>query len=109
MKQLTLADAAWDPHTKARTTDPQTSKDAASSAGGVASEHRRTIMALVRSNPGRDWTADELAERCELDRHQIGRRLNELERGLLLERSGATRPTPNGRAAACYRLRRSGQ
>ncbi len=96
MNQPTL----WDARTKARTTDPATSHAAARAARETAADHQRTILAVMRC--GADWTADEIAAQCNLDRHQIGRRLGELERAGLVRKSGATRPTATGRQANCY-------
>lgn len=90
---------------RARRTDPETSKDAARRAGGLAAEHQRIILAVMQgTRPALDWTADEIAQWCDLDRHQIGRRLGEmLVRGLIRKTSN-TRPTPTGRAAQCYEV-----
>jgi predicted transcriptional regulator len=85
---------------RARTTDPQTSKDAARAVGGMADEHFRIIFAVIAT--GGDWTADEIATRCPLDRHQIGRRLGEMEREGMVRVTANQRPTPKGRMARCY-------
>lgn len=85
---------------RARTTDPQTSKDAARAVGGMADEHFSTIFAVMET--GGDWTADEVASRCPLDRHQIGRRLGEMERDGMVRVTANQRPTPKGRMARCY-------
>jgi predicted ArsR family transcriptional regulator len=92
----------WDARTKARTTDPATSHAAARAAAGTAADHHRTILDVMRC--GTDWTADEIALHCHLDRHQIGRRLGELERAGKVRKSGATRPTATGRQANCYEV-----
>lgn len=97
MNQLTFGDVP-----RARTTDPETSHAAAASSRGLAGEHRRKILAVMAK--GGDWTADEIAERCDLNRHQIGRRLGELERSGAVQKSINTRPTPSGRQAQCYEV-----
>lgn len=103
LHQLTLDEIA-----RARRTDPATSKDAARQAGGLAAEHQRIILGVMqmRAHTGeaRDWTADQIAEWCDLDRHQVGRRLGELERNGLVRVTGNQRPTPRGRLARCYEV-----
>lgn len=97
MRQLSFDDMP-----RARASDPVTSKAAARQATGLAGEHQRIILDVMRC--GNDWTADEVAIHCDLDRHQIGWRLGELERAGKVRRSGQTRPTPNGRQAQCYEV-----
>jgi predicted ArsR family transcriptional regulator len=92
----------WGAHAKARASDPSTSHAAAAAARGVAADHHRTILEVMRC--GADWTADEIAVHCNLDRHQIGRRLGELERAGLVRKSGAQRATATGRMANCYSI-----
>lgn len=88
------------PHTLARTENPTTSHAAAAAARDLRADHHRTILDVMRC--GADWTADNVAIHCNLDRHQIGRRLGELERHGLVRKSGAQRPTATGRMANCY-------
>ena len=101
-RQVNQAALPFDAHTKARTTDPATSHAAAAAARGLAADHQRTILEVMRC--GDDWTADEIAVHCGLDRHQIGRRLGELERAKLVRKTGNTRRTARGRAAGCYAI-----
>jgi len=102
------AELPFDARTLARSTDPQTSKDAASASRELRALQHRTIMAVMEIRPAfcvpRDFTADEIAALCDLDRHQVGRRLGELEREGLVRRTGNKRPTPSGRMAQCYEV-----
>lgn len=49
-------------------------------------------------------TYEELANHLGMDRHQIGRRLSELERELIVFKPGNTKPTKSGRSAYVYCL-----
>ena len=99
MNQSLLPFAA---HTLARTENPATSHAAAAAARDLRADHHRLILDVMRC--GEDWTADEVAIHCHLDRHQIGRRLGELEKHLLVRKSGRQRPTATGRMANCYQV-----
>jgi len=92
----------FDAHRLARTENPSTSHAAAAASRDLRANHHRTILDVMRCSA--DWTADEIALHCNLDRHQIGRRLGELERHGLVRKSGAQRPTASGRMANCYAL-----
>jgi predicted ArsR family transcriptional regulator len=85
---------------RARATDPETSKAAATSARHLANEHRRAILAAMRT--GGDWTATEVGERCGLSAVQVCRRLAELRNDGLIRETVNTRPTASGRASQCY-------
>lgn len=66
----------------ARSTDPQTSHDAAERVASVAVSHRNRIMAAL-DTPG---TVKEIAQRCGLDHVRVGKRMVELKRlGLAAE------------------------
>lgn len=49
-------------------------------------------------------TYEELANHLGMDRHQIGRRLSELERETIVYKPGNTKPTKSGRQAFVYCL-----
>jgi CRP-like cAMP-binding protein len=73
-----------------RTTDPQTSREAAAlmDATGTATAHRDACLAEVKRLPGQ--TAAEIAKALGLERHEPSRRLPELrQRGLV--RNGTSR------------------
>lgn len=92
----------FDAHRLARTENPSTSHAAAAASRELRADHHRTILDVMRC--GADWTADEVAVHCQLDRHQIGRRLGELEKSGLVRKSGAQRATATGRLANCYAI-----
>jgi len=60
---------------RARRRDPETSKEAASRVKGFAAGHYARIMAALRLGPA---TYAEIAERAELERHAVARRLPEM-------------------------------
>ena len=96
----------FDARRLARTENPTTSKAAAAACRELRSEHHATILRVMRDTGYLydDWTADEIAAVCGLTRHQVGRRLNELERATLVRKSGRQRATPTGRLACCYEV-----
>ena len=86
---------------RARATDPATSKAAAAASHGLAADHRRAILAVMRSARC-GLAACEIAERCGLTSVQVSRRLRELvDDGQLLV-TGYARETPSGRPAQTY-------
>lgn len=87
---------------RARRDDPQTSKTAARLSHGLASEHRRAILAVMRA--GGDWTAHEIASRCGLTSVQVCRRFAELRDDGAIRETVNTRPTPSGRPAQAYEV-----
>ena len=60
---------------RARRRDPETSKEAASRVKGFAAGHYARIMAALRLGPA---TYVEIADRAELERHAVARRLPEM-------------------------------
>ena len=65
-------------HPLARASNPATSVDAACMAGILAKAHRALILDTLRAyGPA---TAERLASNLPIDKHQVGRRLIELER-----------------------------
>lgn len=88
---------APDPHTRARSTDPDTSHAAAreNAESGAGDRQRLAVLAAVRSKPG--MTSDELAASIHVDRHIPGRRLSELEHAGLVRRGEARKSELTGR------------
>jgi predicted ArsR family transcriptional regulator len=86
---------------RARTDDPATSKDAARQSHGLASEHRRQILAALEG--GVELTAGEIAVRCGLTSLQVSRRMAELRSDGEIVATTNTRPTPSGRPAQVWR------
>jgi predicted Rossmann fold nucleotide-binding protein DprA/Smf involved in DNA uptake len=61
----------------ARSSDPETSHQAAAQAGGLATKHQRQILAALLDGPA---GASGIAARCGLLSHQVNKRINELAR-----------------------------
>ncbi|MGB3935168.1 MAG: helix-turn-helix domain-containing protein [Burkholderiales bacterium] len=96
LHQMTLDEIA-----RSRRTDPQTSRDAARRAHGLASEHCATILRVLRA-AGAPLSPDGIAVRCSLSSLQVSRRLRELvDAGAIVEAGVA--PTPSGRSARTWR------
>lgn len=85
---------------RARTSDPQTSKDAAQSMREAAHAQRAVILEALAT---RDATADELDARCGFRSSVAGRRLHELVRAGLVTVTDQVRVTRSGRMANVYR------
>ena len=92
---------------RARREDPDTSKEAARAAHGLASEHRRQILEALAG--GAELTAGEIAQRCGLTSLQVSRRMAELREDVeviaveIAPRVPLTRPTASGRPAQVWR------
>ncbi len=69
----------------ARRSDPQTSKAAGQASRAFAGGHCRLILDALAIGPG---TKDSIAARCGLTEQQVARRMHELVRGGLVERTG---------------------
>lgn len=90
----------------ARRSDPETSKDAAASAGTIRSRHSRIILATIAAER-RPLTAEEIADRCALNSVQVCRRWAELRAAGLVEADGEAL-NRNRRMASRYRLTQRG-
>ena len=95
----------------ARRENPPTSHAAAEQVPAFASEHRDTILRVMRSHGGRGLTVHEMAAYCRLEAHAIGKRVAELERGGQMRvgtaadgRTALTRASPAGRQARVWLL-----
>lgn len=89
------------PMPRARSTDPETSRDAADSMVQAAEGQRSAILAELRkSGP---LTADEIDVHLFSGHHTAARRLPELAELGLVHRSTDKRPTRAGRAAFIWR------
>lgn len=75
------------PFPQARATDPHTSKEAARRAATFANNHRDRIHAAL-DTPANIY---EIAERTGLDHVAVARRMAEMQRMGLVERTGVTR------------------
>ena len=83
-----------------RRTDPPTSRIAARMAGGLRADHHRRILDALRAGPA---GASEIAARCGLDAHQVGKRLGEMGRAGLIETTGNTVRSATGRPERQWR------
>ncbi len=82
--------------------DPDTSVQAARGAQGLAERHKATITTvLLFYGP---LTSGEIADRCELDYHQVARRMFDLCKGDKVLDSGERRRSPGGRTACVWKL-----
>lgn len=82
---------------------PQTSHDAnvAATTEMRNDHHRQIINALTRIGVG---TYEEIADFVGLDKHQVGRRLKEMEERQIVYKPGGTKKTKKGRSAFVYQL-----
>lgn len=91
-----------DSEPKARATDPQTSHDAAASMKKAAS-HQCVVVLMALRELG-EAGAEQIANRCKLDKFQVCRRLPELEAAGIVEVvEGKTRKTKSGRQERTWR------
>lgn len=84
----------------ARQKDPPTSHAAAAEAIDLAREHRARILDALARGPG---GASQIAARCGLNAHQIGKRLSELSRAGKILLTGRTVPSASGRGEREWR------
>ena len=87
------------PIKRARSTDPDTSHEAAERVD-FDSEHYRKILDALSIRP---MIYTEISAATGLDRHAVGRRLGELENAGAIEPTGEKRATPSGRKAREWR------
>lgn len=84
-----------------RAKDPTTSVAAGRRARGIASQHRPLIVQALSDGPA---NRDEIARRCGLPKDAVWRRLSQLEKDGLIERTGEERPGESGLCQAVYRI-----
>jgi len=97
----------WDATPHVRSSDPDTSIDAARHAGEVAGRHMKVILAALRRNPA-GLTSQELelelkSTETPLSYWQITKRVSDLRISGEIEDSGERRPTTSNRQAAVWR------
>ena len=88
-------------HTHAHRSDPATSHEAARTAQGMAERHKHIICAALF---WRGLTSQEISNMCELNYHQVARRISDLKRDGKVQDSGETRRSPGGRRATVWEL-----
>ena len=93
----------FNPHTLARLTDPDTSHEAAASAESLRTKHHQQILSAFFDLPGVMLAAEQIADLIGLDMVAVCRRLHELERSGILEKTGSRHINRSGRGAAKYR------
>lgn len=94
--------------THARTSDPQTSKDAAIRAETLVNKHGGMIMGVLKANEdGMNFEEIAIALQSEhndfANTSKVSRRMVDLERKGLAVRTGTTRATTSGRMAEIWR------
>jgi predicted ArsR family transcriptional regulator len=90
-----------DMRTRARSSDPETSHDAAARSRSFAQGHYQQICQALTHGP---QTIYEIADRTGLTHVQVARRTAEMN-NVQIVRCDETRPSPSGRACHLWRLR----
>lgn len=93
--QITIEEFA---RTRARSTDPATSRDAAASVARGVHVHHDVIRRALKDAPG-GLTGEQIADRIGLDMVQVCRRLSEIDG---IAPTGETRATRTGRQARVW-------
>jgi len=86
---------------------PDTSHAAYQQAKPMIEHHHQKIIEALQVLGSANY--EVIAAHCKMDRHQIGRRLSELERSLTVFKPGTKTPTKSGRMAYDYCLTNSNQ
>jgi hypothetical protein len=73
---------------------PETSKQAARQAVGVQADHHRRILEALELGPAGQTL---IGQRCNLDKHRVGKRLGEMGRLGLIQQTGRTLVNETGR------------
>lgn len=90
----------------ARRTDPRTSRAAAARAASFAGDHRQRILAALEEGPA---GKTEIGRRCGLTEQQVARRMHELRRAGLVERTGRDVRSASGCGEDEYRRATDGR
>ena len=91
----------FEPRTMARRTDPRTSKQAASQARDLQSKHHSQIIGALAM--GLPLAAEQIAAYIQVNSVAVNRRLAELERAGLIERTDLRHKNASGRWAMKWR------
>jgi len=89
-----------------RRTDPDTSVRAAIKAEKFAGEHHQMIISALWAS-GVPMASEQIADRIGLDHAAVWRRMSELERGGVIEKSGDEHLNRSNRWAKKYRISRT--
>jgi hypothetical protein len=115
-QQIDLFAAVPEPRKLSRRGGPTTSKLAALTVANFATAHHAVIVQVLKDHGARGLTVHEIATFCRLDAHAIGKRMDELRAGHVIEtriapvdgvpggRRTITRKTPSGRGARVWFL-----
>lgn len=85
----------------ARRTDPETSRAAAGGAAAFSGDHRERILAALAAGPA---GKTEIGRRCGLTEQQVARRMHELRRAGLVDRTGRDVRSASGCREDEYRM-----
>lgn len=91
----------YNPTNSARTSDADTSHDAANSMIGVAEQHQELIHTILSGSPI-PLAAEQISDRCDLDYVAINRRLPELLRAEKIVKTELKHTNRSGRSAYKY-------
>ena len=86
-----------------RTTDPETSHEAAAQTKAFRARHIATIYAALQT--WGDMTTHEISAVTDLDYIAVARRMAEMADRLLVERTDERRMNANGRRAVVWRAK----
>jgi predicted ArsR family transcriptional regulator len=89
----------------ARRTDPPTSKAASVNVAAFKGDHAKRILAALNAGPAGKTL---IANRCGLTEQQVARRMHELRRAGLVERTGRDVESASGCNEHEYRRARNG-
>jgi len=81
---------------------PKTSLLAYDASKELRTQHHKAIIDVLNKYPD-GLIYEEISVKAGLDKHQVGRRLNELERLQIIHKPGTTKPTSTGRSAFIYK------
>jgi predicted ArsR family transcriptional regulator len=88
----------------ARRHDPATSKEAAQRAHDLAARHHAAIMGALNASAA-PLAAEQIGDKIGIDHVAVNRRLTELERAEMIERTHERHKNRSGRSAVKYRPR----
>ena len=86
----------FDPRTPARSTDPDTSHEAAARAASLVRDQQARVFGALPA--GLELGAEQIGTEVNLQAYQVRKRLPELQSLGLVRTTGATRTTRSGRA-----------
>ena len=101
--QIDLFDPTYASRKLARNSDPKTSHKAARQVSIFQNNHHRAIYQALQTM--KDGTFYEIAERSGLEPASVWRRLNEMEKGGLIQPTGGERRGPTGRMCRVWRAK----